>query len=208
VEASRSDSGDTATASPPDGSITEAGTAWSLIQLALPEMNGCGKVLVAPSGTGELSLRMSRQGFTVTGVDRNEQSVAAARALAAQLPLPRPVYQMGDVESMSFADRHFDAIVCFGLFGLLPDTAAGRQIIDELCRVANRLVLLSYLSPLSLAGLRIAARTVSGRHDGSRFATPLASLRNFFAAAGFVFKRDFAHAPYRSGSHLAVFQRK
>jgi hypothetical protein len=191
----------------PDGG-TELEGEWSLIQLALPQMHGCDKVLVAPSGTGELSLLMSRQGFAVTGVEHDEQSVAIARALAAQSSLPRTTYQIGNVESMSFADRHFDATLCFGLFDMLADTGSGRQVIGELCRVANRLVLLSYLSPLSLEGLRIAARSVSGRHAGSRFATPLASLRDFFATSGFIFKRDFAHAPYRSGIHLAVFQRK
>jgi SAM-dependent methyltransferase len=62
-------------------------------------------------GTGELTLRLVREGFTVTGVDLSADMLAVARAKAQELNLSMPFYQqdMADLEGLG----QFDVIGIF-----------------------------------------------------------------------------------------------
>src|SRR5262249_16797736 len=68
-------------------------------------------LLVAPCGNGILCQKLSVLGLRVTGIDRDERVIASARERAAEAGRPVTL-QVADTGRMSFADRHFDAVLC------------------------------------------------------------------------------------------------
>jgi 2-polyprenyl-3-methyl-5-hydroxy-6-metoxy-1,4-benzoquinol methylase len=64
-------------------------------------------------------------------------------------------FQVGDVHALGFPDRSFDSVVCLRVLMHTPDW---RRSVAELCRVAERLVIVDYPSAWSVAMLEVAAR--------------------------------------------------
>jgi ubiquinone/menaquinone biosynthesis C-methylase UbiE len=62
-------------------------------------------------------------------------------------------FKLGDVHALAFPDREFDVVVCLRLLMHAPD---GERSIAELCRVAERLVIVDYPSRDSVAALEVA----------------------------------------------------
>src|SRR5215213_6184567 len=56
-------------------------------------------------------------------------------------------FDVGDLRALPYADRSFDAVVCFRL---LPHSVSWTGLVAELCRVARRSVLLDYPSTRSV----------------------------------------------------------
>jgi SAM-dependent methyltransferase len=56
-------------------------------------------------------------------------------------------FDVGNLRSLPYADRSFDAVVCFRL---LPHSVAWTGLVAELCRVARRSVVLDYPSTRSV----------------------------------------------------------
>jgi ubiquinone/menaquinone biosynthesis C-methylase UbiE len=65
---------------------------------------------------------------------------------------------MGDVHALRFPDRGFDVVVCLRVLMHTPDW---RQSVAELCRVAERLVIVDYPSARSAAAIEAAARRLA-----------------------------------------------
>jgi 2-polyprenyl-3-methyl-5-hydroxy-6-metoxy-1,4-benzoquinol methylase len=175
--------------------------------LALPPP--CRSLLVAPCGRGDLCLRLSELGLFVTGVDRDERLVAAARERAAEAGRAA-TFQVANTERMSFADRHFDAVLCVDFIEWITDEAERWRLVDELCRVANRYVLVSYAAPFALGALGERLRRLGGEHPyGARTyrTCSVRSLRAKFQRHGFRLRNDLARRRLVDPLHLAVFQR-
>ena len=64
-------------------------------------------------------------------------------------------FQLGDVHALDFPDREFDVAVCLRLLMHAPDW---QRCVAELCRVAERLVIVDYPSTRSLAAIQVAMR--------------------------------------------------
>ena len=64
-------------------------------------------------------------------------------------------FAVGDAHALDFPDRAFDVAVSFRV---LMHTPQWRVCLGELCRVADRLVVIDYPSRASLARLQAAAR--------------------------------------------------
>jgi ubiquinone/menaquinone biosynthesis C-methylase UbiE len=92
------------------------------------------RILDLSTGTGWTSRVVARLGAAVLGVDIADELLASARARAEEAGLPID-YEVGDAESLPFADGAFDAVVStFGImFASRPAAAA-----DELARVCRR----------------------------------------------------------------------
>jgi ubiquinone/menaquinone biosynthesis C-methylase UbiE len=89
-------------------------------------------------------------------VDASEEMLAIARRRAAE-ELVSVKFQLGDAHALDFADRSFDAVVALRL---LMHTPKWRRCVAELCRVADRLVIIDYPSATSVALFESMGRRV------------------------------------------------
>jgi ubiquinone/menaquinone biosynthesis C-methylase UbiE len=111
-------------------------------------------ILDVGTGTGRAALLLARGGAQVTAVDASEEMLAIARQRAAADGV-RIVFARGDAHDLAFPDRAFDVAVSLRL---LMHTPKWRRCIAELCRVAERLVVVDYPSATSAALLESTAR--------------------------------------------------
>jgi 2-polyprenyl-3-methyl-5-hydroxy-6-metoxy-1,4-benzoquinol methylase len=113
-------------------------------------------ILDVGTGTGRAALLLARGGARVTGVDASEQMLAIARQRAAEEGV-HATFQLGNAHDLDFPDRAFDVAVSLRV---LMHTPHWRRCIAELCRVADRLVIVDYPSAASAALLESMARRV------------------------------------------------
>ena len=140
-------------------------------------------MLDAGCGDGTFALELARLGATVTGADADAAMIAAARTAATAAGLPAR-FEVGEIESLPFPDRGFDAVVAVTVLCLVPDDA---RAVAEMARVLKPggVLLVGELGRWSLwAGWRRLKGLFGAelwRH--SRFFTP-ADLRALAHAAG------------------------
>ena len=128
-------------------------------------------ILDVGTGTGRAALMLARGGGRVTAVDASEQMLEVARQRAAE-QMVKVNFLRGDVHSLDFKNRSFDVVVCLRVLMHTPDW---RRCLEELCRVADRLVVFDYPSATSAALLHSMARrafhAVGGRTEAYRVFT-------------------------------------
>ncbi|MBI4477658.1 MAG: class I SAM-dependent methyltransferase [Acidobacteria bacterium] len=119
-------------------------------------------ILDVGTGTGRAAIALARRGAIVTGLDASDQMlrVATERAAAAGLPAR---FISGDAHALQFANRAFDAVVCFRVLMHTPDW---RLCLRELCRVARDRVVFDYPSAWSVAVVQALGRRVFYRLGG------------------------------------------
>lgn len=178
-----------------------------LVQRALRLISNNHRVLDIPCGAGRVTILLARQGYSVTGAELSAPMIAATRENIARAGLTCAVHKE-DIESMSYKDSAFDIIVCFRLFHHFPDVEVRRRVVKELCRVAERYVVLSYFDPRSLTSVKRRLRASLGGKRSKQHATSLTEVRGYFRDNGFRLVRDFAQMPIVRTLHLALFERQ
>ncbi len=113
------------------------------------------EMLDVGTGTGRAALILALGGAKVTAVDASEEMLAIARQRAAEQMMTAIKFQRGDAHALDFADRSFDAVVSFRV---LMHTPQWQRCVSELCRVAERLVIVDYPSATSVALFESLAR--------------------------------------------------
>jgi SAM-dependent methyltransferase len=93
----------------------------------------------------------------VTAVDASSEMLAVARRRAAEEGAAVR-FLVGDAHALDFPDRSFDAAVSLRV---IMHTPQWQQCIRELCRVADRLVIIDYPSAHSFAALESTTRRVA-----------------------------------------------
>ena len=164
------------------------------------------RVLDAPCGGGRVSIYLSGLGYQVSAADLSEAMIKIAREKFAQKGLSVAVEQQ-DVEKLTYSDRHFDTLVSFRLFHHFPDQDIRRRVVNELCRVAGKNVVLSYFSPISFTSMRNKFAAAIGGKKSKKYSTPLSEVERYFKANGFRLRKDFAQLPLVHTLHVAVFER-
>ncbi len=178
----------------------------ALIERALQKLDAPQSFLDAPCGVGRASVMLERKGFKVTGVDLGEGALQAAQAAVKAINGSTRI-ERADLEDLPYADRSFDACLCFRFIHHLPSDDLRDRVIVQLCRVSERYVLISYLSPLSVTSFR---RALAQRFLGKtsvQYRTSLATLERHFQRQGFTLLKDFAQMPLIHSLHLAIFER-
>ena len=113
------------------------------------------EMLDVGTGTGRAALILALGGAKVTAVDASDEMLAIARQRAAEQMMTAIKFQRGDAHALDFADRSFDAVVSFRV---LMHTPQWQRCVSELCRVAERLVIIDYPSATSVALFESLAR--------------------------------------------------
>ena len=136
----------------PIGELVAASQAVVLAEFAGPLAGR--RVLDVGTGTGRAALLLARGGARVVGVDASEPMLAVARRRAEQ-ERAQVEFRAGDAHALEFGDRAFDTVVSLRV---LMHTPRWRTCVAELCRVADRLIVIDYPSSRSAARLESAAR--------------------------------------------------
>ena len=114
-------------------------------------------ILDVGTGTGRAALLLARSGADVTAVDASSEMLAVARRRAADEGLPIQ-FLIGDAHALDFPDRSFDVAVSLRV---ILHTPQWRQCVAELCRVAERLVIVDYPSAHGIAAIQSASRRLA-----------------------------------------------
>jgi ubiquinone/menaquinone biosynthesis C-methylase UbiE len=114
------------------------------------------RILDVGTGTGRAALLLARGGARVTAIDASEAMLAVAHRRAADEGADI-TFLVGDAHTLDFRDRTFDVVVSLRLVMHAPDW---RACVAELCRVADRLVILDYPSRRSVARVQSTARSI------------------------------------------------
>lgn len=114
-------------------------------------------ILDVGTGTGRAALLLAHGGANVTAVDASSAMLAVARRRATEEGAPVR-FLVGDAHALDFSDRSFDVALSLRV---IMHTPQWRQCIGELCRVADRLVIVDYPSAHSVAAIESTSRRVA-----------------------------------------------
>jgi SAM-dependent methyltransferase len=93
------------------------------------------------AGTGEVALRAARAGADVTAVDISSELLELARAKPGA---ERVSWELGDAQSLPFADGAFEVVSsCFAVI-FAPDQVAAARELARVCRSGGRLGLTAW----------------------------------------------------------------
>jgi ubiquinone/menaquinone biosynthesis C-methylase UbiE len=113
-------------------------------------------ILDVGTGTGRVALFLAKGGAKVTALDASREMLAVARKRAAGESV-NVRFVSGDAHALEFGDRSFDVAVSLRVLMHAP---RWRVCVSELCRVADRLVIVDYPSRRGFAAVEAAARRV------------------------------------------------
>jgi ubiquinone/menaquinone biosynthesis C-methylase UbiE len=165
------------------------------------------RILDAPCGGGRVTLHLATNGYRVTrAADLSESMLKVATEAFSEAGLAVPVEKQ-DVENLTYQDREFDTVICFRLFHHFPNKEIRHRVVQELCRVARKYVVLSYFSPYSVTSVQRLLRAATGGRKSQKHPTPLAEVKGYFKEAGFKLVKDFARLSVVHTLHLALFER-
>jgi len=136
------------------------------------------------TGTGRAALMLALGGARVTAVDASEQMLQVARQRAAENGV-KVKFVQGDAHALKFPNGAFDVAVCLRVLMHAPDW---RQVMSELCRVAQRLVIFDYPSATSAAMLHSLSRRAlhaAGVETEAYRVFTQAAIKRELARAGF-----------------------
>lgn len=173
---------------------------------AIAPLSDVRSVLDIPCGVGRATMLLASRGYETVGADLGEGAVSVARREVRTAGLDSRIERQ-DLEQMPYPDRGFDAILCFRMYHHFPDDPTRQRVIGELCRVAQRYVLISYLNPWSLTSIRRRVRAALGGKRSRQYTTRLSDLDRFFAAHGFTRVADEPIRRFLNSLHLAVYRR-
>ena len=111
------------------------------------------EILDAGCGTGQLSLPLTRAGFSITGIDVSQAMIDIARSKTK--PGDRAIFIVADVRSMDFPAGKFDAVVVSKLF---QHVGNWESAADEIIRVTADRGLFIHISDKGAFGNAVRLR--------------------------------------------------
>lgn len=156
----------------------------AMIDEAMRHVHGVSTLLDAPCGVGRASIALARKGLQVTGVDLGEAALQLAASLAAEAGV-EVRFERHDLFALPYADRSFDATLCFRLLHHFESPALRARLLDELCRVSARHVLVSRISPLSVTSMRRRLRLLLTGKPIKQYSVSARELHAEMARNGF-----------------------
>ena len=164
-------------------------------------------VLDAPCGVGRASIWLAQQGHTVTGIDLGEAALVLAAELAQKAGVSAQ-FESQDIFALSYGDKAFDATLCFRLLHHFESEALQARLIAEICRVSDRYVVISRISPSSFTSLRRRLRRRLNGKAIKQYPVSAAQLDAEFAKQGFIAMGKVARSELLHSLQLHVYMRK
>ncbi len=180
---------------------------YDLVAVAIDQLPSGLSILDLPCGGGRFSLYLAERGFNVSSADRSPAMVDIATRTLAEAGYSPAVHAL-DVEDIDLDARSVDAVFCFRLFHHIPEKEVRTKVVAELCRVADRYVVMSYFNSRCLNMVR---RRLRDRLKGKlykKYGTPLSEVCGYFSANGFALISDTPERRWLRPLHLAVFKRR
>lgn len=177
-----------------------------LVERALRGVPREESIVDVPCGAGRMTVFLRGLGFRPAAADVSPAMVELTRQRLAREGIDAPVEER-DLEGTGWPDRAFENVFCFRFFHHLPTDEHRRRVANELCRVAGRRVVVSYLDAGSWTWRRRALET---RLKGKTFKKyPLAprAMAQLFEAAGFAVVADHARLPFFHSLRVLVAER-
>ncbi|MHC4547596.1 MAG: class I SAM-dependent methyltransferase [Planctomycetota bacterium] len=163
-------------------------------------------VVDVPCGAGRMTVFLARLGFAPAAADVSPAMVELARQRFAQEGLAVEV-EVRDLEATDWPDGAFDNLFSFRFFHHLPTDALRRQVTAEMCRVARRRVVVSYLDARSWTARRRALESrLKQRRTGKHVLRPR-EMAALFEEAGFRILADHARLPLFHSLRVLVAER-
>jgi len=182
------------------------GAECRLVERALEGVPRGETIVDVPCGAGRMTVLLAELGFRPEAADVSPAMVDLARQRFARDGLSVTVEQR-DLEATGWPDGAFDNVFSFRFFHHLPTDAQRQRVTSELCRVAARRVIVSYLDARSWTWRKRALETrISGRTFGKHPLTPQA-MSGFFEEAGFHPVADHARLPLLHSLRVLVAER-
>ncbi|MGI8655648.1 MAG: class I SAM-dependent methyltransferase [Pyrinomonadaceae bacterium] len=109
-------------------------------QLLKGRFNTDMRLLDAGCGDGRNLIYFMREGYSCFAVDGSAQAIGHVRRMASVLAprLPHENFRVETIESMSFADESFDAVICSAVLHFAANEDDFRRMLEEMWRVLLR----------------------------------------------------------------------
>ena len=130
------------------------------------------RILDAGCGGGRNLVYLLREGYEVYGVDHDAQAVAEVRRLAKLLApsLPAANFALASLETLPYANAHFDVVICNAVLHFAQDDAQFRAMLRGMWRTLRPGGLL-FCRLASSIGMEKQIQRIAGRRfllpDGS-----------------------------------------
>lgn len=137
------------------GRITDA-LELDLLLTRIGPLSGL-RILDAGCGDGVLAVELSRRGADVTGMDRSDDMIAAAKA-RAEAENVFPHFEHGEAAALPFADGTFDIVTAVTVLCFVKDADQAVREMTRVLKPGGRLV----LGDLSATSLWAIIRRIRG----------------------------------------------
>lgn len=118
-------------------------------------------VLDVGGGHGQLAIPLSREGYAVTVLGSDD---SCRRRIASIVDEDKCVFEVGDVIDLPYADQSFEAVIAFRM---LTHCGQWPRLVAELCRVAEKAVVVDYPTSQSLNRVAPALFKAKKRIEGN-----------------------------------------
>jgi len=165
------------------------------------------KVLDAPCGVGRASIWLAQQGHEVIGIDLGKAALALAAELAEKAGVSAQ-FESQDIFALTYKDKAFDATLCFRLLHHFESSALQSRLIAEICRVSDRYVVISRISPLSFTSLRRRLRRIITGKAIKQYPVSASQLDAEFDKQGFTPLGKVTRSEFLHSLQVHVYMRK
>jgi 2-polyprenyl-3-methyl-5-hydroxy-6-metoxy-1,4-benzoquinol methylase len=162
--------------------------------------------LDAPCGVGRATIWLSHRGFEVHAIDLGKAAVELTRKKLAAERIDAIVDNQ-DIFNLSYEDKSFDSTLCFRLLHHFGQSDLQDALVEELCRVSNQYVVISYISPYSVTSLRRKIRRFFTGKAIKQNPTHLDELEKRFDQCEFQLHHRVQRSGFLHSLQLAVFKR-
>ena len=127
------------------------------------------KVIDIACGTGALSLSMAGRAGTVTGIDLSGDMILTARQMAGRRRVQNVTFGLLDATDLScYGDSSFDvAVTTLSMHQFDPET--GIRVLQEMKRIAKRLIIADYNCPLRPGPAAWLSRSIERAAGGDHY---------------------------------------
>lgn len=174
-----------------------------ILETLLSSVSPINSLLNLPSGGGRLSQPLTDACSLLTEADISVSQVQFSRNNGSHSEADHVTWLAASAFHLPFMDANFDGVVCARLAHHFSSTEDHKRLFGELCRVAQRFVVVSFADSLS-------TKTISRKLRGksSPFTLSAEQIRALADPLGYVLKETLTVSPLGSRHRYALLVKK